>query len=58
MSASAKPVSRYTTGARINHWVTAVSLILLAVILSGSMHSYQALLSEAYHTHAIEHSAS
>ena len=31
MSASAKPVSRYTTGARINHWVTAVSLILLAV---------------------------
>ena len=29
----AKPVSRYTTAARINHWVTAVSLILLA--LSG-----------------------
>ncbi len=29
----AKPVSRYTTAARINHWITAVSLILLA--LSG-----------------------
>ena len=29
----AKPVSRYTTAARINHWVTAVSLVLLA--LSG-----------------------
>ena len=26
-------VSRYTTAARINHWITAVSLILLA--LSG-----------------------
>ena len=26
-------VSRYTTGARINHWITAISLILLA--LSG-----------------------
>ena len=33
MSAEAKPVSRYTTAARINHWITAVSLILLA--LSG-----------------------
>lgn len=33
MSAHAKPVSRYTTAARINHWITAVSLILLA--LSG-----------------------
>ena len=33
MSEQAKPVSRYTTGARINHWITAVSLILLA--LSG-----------------------
>src|SRR5258708_21711110 len=29
----AKPVSRYTTAARLNHWITAVSLILLA--LSG-----------------------
>jgi len=29
----AKPVSRYTTAARINHWITAVSLVLLA--LSG-----------------------
>jgi len=29
----AKPVGRYTTAARINHWITAVSLILLA--LSG-----------------------
>lgn len=29
----AKPVSRYTAAARLNHWVTAVSLILLA--LSG-----------------------
>ena len=29
MSAEAKPVSRYTTAARINHWITAVSLILL-----------------------------
>jgi formate dehydrogenase subunit gamma len=28
-----KVVSRYTTGARINHWITAASLILLA--LSG-----------------------
>ena len=28
-----KPVSRYTAAARINHWITAVSLILLA--LSG-----------------------
>ncbi len=27
----AKPVSRYTTAARINHWITAVSLILLAI---------------------------
>src|ERR1700739_2098182 len=26
-------VDRYTTGARINHWITAISLILLA--LSG-----------------------
>src|SRR5260370_13541088 len=33
MSIHAKPVSRYTTAARINHWITAVSLILLA--LSG-----------------------
>src|SRR5216683_3340460 len=33
MSVHAKPVSRYTTAARINHWITAVSLILLA--LSG-----------------------
>ena len=33
MSEHIKPVSRYTTGARINHWITAVSLILLA--LSG-----------------------
>jgi len=33
MSAEAKAVSRYTTAARINHWITAVSLILLA--LSG-----------------------
>ena len=33
MSVEAKPVSRYTTAARINHWITAVSLILLA--LSG-----------------------
>jgi formate dehydrogenase subunit gamma len=29
----ANAVSRYTTGARVNHWVTAISLILLA--LSG-----------------------
>ena len=29
----AKPVSRYTAAARFNHWITAVSLILLA--LSG-----------------------
>jgi len=29
----ANPVSRYTTAARINHWITAVSLVLLA--LSG-----------------------
>ncbi len=27
----APPVSRYTTAARINHWITAVSLILLAI---------------------------
>ena len=33
MSAEAKAVSRYTTAARVNHWITAVSLILLA--LSG-----------------------
>src|ERR1700675_4929635 len=33
MSVAAKPVSRYTTAARINHWITAVSLVLLA--LSG-----------------------
>jgi len=33
MTVEAKPVSRYTTAARINHWITAVSLILLA--LSG-----------------------
>src|SRR3981189_3817807 len=33
MSVAAKPVSRHTTAARINHWITAVSLILLA--LSG-----------------------
>src|SRR5258708_12601321 len=33
MSGQAKAVSRYTTAARINHWITAVSLILLA--LSG-----------------------
>ena len=33
MSEHTKPVSRYTTAARINHWITAVSLILLA--LSG-----------------------
>ena len=33
MTAQSKPVSRYTTAARINHWITAVSLILLA--LSG-----------------------
>ena len=25
-------VTRYTTGARINHWITAVSLILLAPV--------------------------
>ncbi|MGE5203052.1 MAG: formate dehydrogenase subunit gamma [Acidobacteriota bacterium] len=24
-------VSRYTTGARINHWITAISLVLLAI---------------------------
>ncbi|MFI5000114.1 MAG: formate dehydrogenase subunit gamma [Reyranellales bacterium] len=33
MSAEAKPVSRYTAAARINHWIIAVSLVLLA--LSG-----------------------
>ncbi len=33
MSDEKNAVSRYTTGARINHWITAVSLILLA--LSG-----------------------
>ena len=33
MTVEAKPVSRYTTAARINHWITAISLILLA--LSG-----------------------
>jgi formate dehydrogenase subunit gamma len=33
MSSDTNAVSRYTTGARINHWITAVSLILLA--LSG-----------------------
>ncbi|NDH61361.1 MAG: formate dehydrogenase subunit gamma [Alphaproteobacteria bacterium] len=33
MTGHAKPVSRYTAVARINHWITAVSLILLA--LSG-----------------------
>ena len=33
MTVHTKPVSRYTTAARINHWITAVSLILLA--LSG-----------------------
>ena len=33
MSVEAKAVSRYTTAARINHWITAVSLVLLA--LSG-----------------------
>jgi formate dehydrogenase subunit gamma len=33
MSESSNAVSRYTTGARINHWITATSLILLA--LSG-----------------------
>src|SRR6202171_5060197 len=27
------PVDRYTAGARINHWITAISLVLLA--LSG-----------------------
>lgn len=27
----ARAVSRYTTAARINHWITAVSLILLAI---------------------------
>ena len=33
MSTEGKAVSRYTTAARINHWITAVSLVLLA--LSG-----------------------
>jgi formate dehydrogenase subunit gamma len=33
VNVEAKPVSRYTTAARINHWITAISLILLA--LSG-----------------------
>ena len=33
MSDGKHVVSRYTTGARINHWITAASLILLA--LSG-----------------------
>jgi formate dehydrogenase subunit gamma len=33
MTVEANPVSRYTTAARINHWITAISLILLA--LSG-----------------------
>jgi formate dehydrogenase subunit gamma len=33
MTEEGKAVSRYTTGARINHWITAVSLVLLA--LSG-----------------------
>jgi formate dehydrogenase subunit gamma len=33
MSDEKNAVTRYTTGARINHWITAVSLILLA--LSG-----------------------
>ena len=33
MSSDSKAVSRYSTGARINHWITALSLILLA--LSG-----------------------
>jgi formate dehydrogenase subunit gamma len=33
MSEQKNAVSRYTTGARINHWITAASLILLA--LSG-----------------------
>ena len=33
MSENKNAVSRYTTGARINHWITATSLVLLA--LSG-----------------------
>ncbi|MBM3645282.1 MAG: formate dehydrogenase subunit gamma [Alphaproteobacteria bacterium] len=33
MSEGPQGVSRYTTGARINHWITAISLVLLA--LSG-----------------------
>src|SRR5262245_43583629 len=33
MSEGKNAVARYTTGARINHWITATSLILLA--LSG-----------------------
>ena len=32
-------VSRYTTAARINHWITAVSLILLALSGHGAVPS-------------------
>jgi len=27
-------VDRYTAGARVNHWITAISLVLLAVSVS------------------------
>ena len=32
-------VDRYTTGARINHWITAASLILLALVRHGAVPS-------------------
>ncbi len=43
MSEDKNVVARYTTAARINHWITAVSLILLALSGDGALPSLAVL---------------
>jgi formate dehydrogenase subunit gamma len=44
----AAPVSRYTAGARVNHWITAASLILLALSGLSLFHPSLFFLSELF----------
>jgi len=48
MSDDKNAVSRYTTGARINHWITAVSLILLALSGLSLFHPSLFLLTKLF----------
>ena len=41
-------VSRYTTAARINHWITAISLVLLAVSGLALFHPSLFFLSDLF----------